>query len=110
MIKLVQAFGQGLQDTVLYLTMTYAFAIHQQKLILLGRWPSNSDKQTRPDSSGPVMTDPETDKNNSVIAKCMNDNPCVAGHLTSYPCLPSQLGPNHVCVILSRRRDTIMSV
>ena len=83
LIKLVQAYGQELQETVLYLTRTYAFAIHRQKQRHLGRWPSNSDKQTRPGSIRPVMTDPETDKNNY-----LNNNICVAGHPTSYPCLP----------------------
>ena len=56
--------------------------------ILLGRWPSNPKKQTRPDSSRPVMTDPKTDEDNPVLAKYVNNDSCVAGHPTLYPCLP----------------------
>ena len=44
LIKLVQTYGQGLQDTVLYLTRTYPFAIHRHKMILLDRWPKQKDK------------------------------------------------------------------
>ena len=84
LIKLVQAYGQELQNTVLYLTRTYAFAIHRQKMIHLGRWPNNSDKQTR----RPVMTNTETDKDNSAVAKFLNNNICVAGHPTLRPCPP----------------------
>ena len=40
-IQLVQAFGQEIQDRVLYLTRTWAFAMHKHKLKLLGRWPEH---------------------------------------------------------------------
>ena len=49
LIKLVQTYGQGLQDTVLYLTRSYAFAIHRHKMILLDRWPNILDKAKRQD-------------------------------------------------------------
>ena len=40
LIHLVQEFGQQVLDTVLYLTRTWAFCLHRQKLLLLGRWPT----------------------------------------------------------------------
>ena len=40
-IQLVQTFGQEIQDRVLYLTRTWAFAMHKHKLKLLGRWPEH---------------------------------------------------------------------
>ena len=33
-------YGQSVQELVLYLTRTWAYAIHRQKLKLLGRWPT----------------------------------------------------------------------
>ena len=46
LIKLIQMFGKEIQDRVLYLTRTWAFSIHRQKLKLLGRWPENPKKIT----------------------------------------------------------------
>ena len=40
--QLVELYGQSIQELVLYLTRTWAFSIHRQKLILLGRWPATS--------------------------------------------------------------------
>jgi hypothetical protein len=41
LISLMEIFGQEIQDRVLYLTRTWAFAIHRNKMKLLGRWPEN---------------------------------------------------------------------
>ena len=41
LIFLVQMFGQEIQDKVCYLTRTWAFAIHRQRMKMLGRWPEN---------------------------------------------------------------------
>ena len=42
-------FGQEIQARVLYLTRTWAFAIHRQKMKLLGRWPEYpKNSMTRP--------------------------------------------------------------
>ena len=38
LIILVQMFGQEIQDRVCYLTRTWAFAMHRQKMKMLGRW------------------------------------------------------------------------
>ena len=38
-IHLTQTLGQELLDRVMYLTRTWVFAVHRQKLKLLGRWP-----------------------------------------------------------------------
>ena len=46
LILLVQTYGQKIQDLVLYLTRTFAFSIHRQKLKLLGRWPESPSNQT----------------------------------------------------------------
>ena len=37
----MEIYGQEIQDRVLYLTRTWAFAIHRNKMKLLGRWPEN---------------------------------------------------------------------
>jgi hypothetical protein len=39
LMSLVKVYGQTVQDLVLYLTRTWAYSIHRQKLILLGSWP-----------------------------------------------------------------------
>ena len=38
-ISLTQFYGQEIQDRILYLTRTWAFAIHREKMKILGRWP-----------------------------------------------------------------------
>jgi hypothetical protein len=38
-IYLRQTLGQEKVDAVMYLTRTWAFAIHRQKMKMLGRWP-----------------------------------------------------------------------
>ena len=54
LIKLVQIFGMEIQDRILYLTRTWAFSIHRQKLKLLGRWPECPKKRmTHPKPSAP---------------------------------------------------------
>ena len=42
LIVLVQAYGQGVQDLVMYLTRTFAFSVHRHKQRLLGRWPEKA--------------------------------------------------------------------
>ena len=42
LIMLVQAYGQEIQNLVLYLTRTFAFSVHRQKQRLLGRWPEKA--------------------------------------------------------------------
>ena len=39
---LVQLYGQSVLELVLYLTRTWAYAIHRQKLKLLGKWPTET--------------------------------------------------------------------
>ena len=48
LIRLRQAFGQEIEHRVLYLTRTWAFAIHRGKQKLLGRWPECSKKKSAP--------------------------------------------------------------
>ena len=45
LIRLRQAYGQEIEHRVLYLTRTWAFAIHRAKLKLLGRWPEYQTKK-----------------------------------------------------------------
>ena len=53
MIHYHQYYGQPLIDHLLYLVRTFAYNIHRQKLILIGRWPGHNtktllkDKQTK---------------------------------------------------------------
>ena len=42
LMDLVQLYGQTVLDIVLYLTRTWAYSIHRQKQILLGRWPGQN--------------------------------------------------------------------
>ena len=44
LMKLVHQFGKPILDLVLYLTRTWAYYIHRQKMILIGRWPGNPTK------------------------------------------------------------------
>ena len=39
LLQLVQLHGQQVLDLVLYLTRTWAYCIHREKMILIGRWP-----------------------------------------------------------------------
>ena len=57
LIQLVQAYGQEIQDRVLYLTRTWAFAMHKHKLKLLGRWPEHQMHNMNKD---PLTADNET--------------------------------------------------
>ena len=49
-ILLKQIYGQEMEDMVLYLTRTWAYTIHRQKIMLLGRWPEATSLQKRLDS------------------------------------------------------------
>ena len=40
-IRLCQLYGREILDRVMYLTRTWAFAMHKHKMILLGRWPES---------------------------------------------------------------------
>ena len=55
-IVLVQTYGQDIQDLVLYLTRTFAFSLHRQKLKLLGRWPGSTTSQARQDTTSSSIT------------------------------------------------------
>ena len=50
-ITLVQMYGQPILNMVLYLTRIWAYSIHRQKMILLGRWPIKLSYQTNQDRS-----------------------------------------------------------
>ena len=47
-INLTQTIGQEILDVVMYLTRTWAFAVHRQKLKLLGRWPEGVKSKNTP--------------------------------------------------------------
>ena len=55
-LQLVQLYGQTVEEVVLYLTRTWAFSIHRQKMILLGRWPPGGS-QTTPNNQPQILTD-----------------------------------------------------
>lgn len=42
LLQLVQLHGQQVLDLVLYLTRTWAYCIHREKMILTGRWPGKN--------------------------------------------------------------------
>ena len=63
MMQLVQLHGQTVKGVVLYLTRTWAFSIHRQKLILLGRWPpgaSQTSPSLPPTSEVPQLSQPNS--------------------------------------------------
>ena len=64
LITLVQVLGQEVQDRVCYLTRTWAFAIHRQKMKMLGRWPENGKAKSNKARSPTV---PDTAPNPSFI-------------------------------------------
>ena len=59
-IQLRQILGKGLEDMVLYLTRTWAYAIHRQKMILLGRWPGTTmdNEKQRVNTTTTIITMP----------------------------------------------------
>ena len=59
LIHIVQIFGQPILELVMYLTRTWTFSIHRQKMILLGRWPEKTahrgmQTNTCPDPQSPI--------------------------------------------------------
>ena len=44
-VKLGQIYGPTVLDIVLYMTRTYAYGLHREKLILIGRWPFATNSQ-----------------------------------------------------------------
>ena len=46
-IHLTQTLGQEIMDRVMYLTRTWVFALHRQKMKLLGRWPGGEQAGTK---------------------------------------------------------------
>jgi hypothetical protein len=46
LLQLVQLHGQQVLDLVLYLTRTWAYCIHREKMILTGRWPAKHSTLT----------------------------------------------------------------
>ena len=60
-VQLWEVYGQPLLEHVFYLCRTFAYYIHRQKLILLGRWPGAANKVNCPNNvsksliSGPTL-------------------------------------------------------
>ena len=46
-IALYQMLGQPLIDMVMYLTRTWAYCLHREKMILTGRWPEPNSKKSK---------------------------------------------------------------
>ena len=64
MINLIQFYGQPLIDHVFYLVRTFAYNIHRQKLILIGRWPGHHFKNILKTKKTPTLTAIFTEKTN----------------------------------------------
>ena len=62
---LVEIYGQPILDHVLYLTRTYAYYMHREKLKMLGRWPG--DYGRRPVTSTKSQPISHTYANNPTI-------------------------------------------
>ena len=112
LIKLIQMFGKEIQDRVLYLTRTWAFSIHRQKLKLLGRWPEHPKKSkthlkpittptlpNRPTDSQNIKTfdsntfDNDDIENSAEAAKCLSINNVINNLLFPGSTNPHQSSP-----------------
>ena len=63
---LIELYGFPIIEHVLYLTRTYAYYIHREKMILIGRWPGDHGRRQRtilPSKSQPLYT-PATNTSN----------------------------------------------
>ena len=75
-LTLAQNLGPSVLELVMYLTRTWAWCIHRQKMILLDKWPgsrhhANKSTINRPDAE----RRPDTDKQNSKPDMTGNNNP-----------------------------------
>ena len=64
LVHLIELYGQTVQELVLYLTRTWAFCIHRQKEILMGRWPHQPKQATPKDKTKPDNHDNDNPDNN----------------------------------------------
>ena len=58
-----QIIGQPLIDLVLYLTRTWAYCLHREKMIMTGRWPEPSFKKPQKSNTGQLDNDFLTKQN-----------------------------------------------
>ena len=74
-IFLRQTLGQEIEDTVMYLTRTWAFTIHRQKLKMLGRWPEGStEKKASPQPVPLTLTNITNNDSNDFFDTAEGDN------------------------------------
>ena len=87
-IGLMQLYGQEIQDRILYLTRTWAFTLHRQKMKILGRWPDSQSRLSHPNPSSapsptntlpvthdtPLNDSPNITLNNTSDTQLTNDN------------------------------------
>ena len=108
LIRLVQTHGQELLDRVMYLTRTFAFAIHRQKLKNLGRWPEHRTKQ--PAKKLKILHTYQAigyadDKKHDVVFPHVLTNDCIFAGSTRLPdahqLLPDQHNQGHDCPLAS---------
>ena len=82
-IYLGQTLGHEIVDTVMYLTRTWAFAIHRQKLKMLGRWPEGRTEKTASHPHDPLTlthnTHHETNDTSDIIDNA--NNSCITNNL-----------------------------
>ena len=93
LIQLVQLYGSTVLDLVLYLTRTWVYSMHRQKQIIIGRWPSITNKATE-DKNNSDKNQPGSDHSNPNLF-------CVSGPGTDIPAetttMPALLGPGLSC-------------
>ena len=90
---LVEIYGLPILEHVLYLTRTYAYYIHREKLIMLGRWPGDHGRRQQPSSP---------DKSNPIrLTACMHsitfgktDNICRFNNVTNTSLVPGSVATN----------------
>ena len=85
LIVLVQAYGQGVQDLVMYLTRTFAFSVHRHKQRLLGRWPEKAKQNpTLTLRLGTTTDNDSSDTNISLVVNYDNIS-LIAGNTNAVP-------------------------
>ena len=106
LIRLVQIYGQELQDRVMYLTRTFAFAIHRQKLKNLGRWPEYRTRH--PARKLKIMNtykavghNDDLNNDNDVTFPALTNDNIFPGSTRLLAAQPEQLQQGHGCQLTS---------
>ena len=71
-VAMHQIYGQSLIDLVLYLTRTWAYCLHREKMIITGRWPEPSYKKPKKSNPRRIDNDFLTTQNSNTNSLCIS--------------------------------------